>query len=231
MAELLTWDDPGKKLYETGVDKVVVYPVDGTGAYKPGYAWNGITGITESPEGAEITSLYANNQKYINLVSAEELKATIEAYTYPDAFATCDGTAELATGVRVGQQNRTTFGLCYRTTLGNDSQGNSYGYKLHLLYGCTASPSEKAFQTINDSPEANTFSWEVSTTPVPCPGMKATSLITIDSTTADDDDLAALETILYGTKATGSGQDTPARMPLPDEIADIFDAVVPGVGG
>lgn len=197
------WDAQGEHLYETGVNHCVLYPYNTTTKkYAPGVAWNGITGITESPSGAEATPLYADNIKYLNLISAEEFAATVEAYTYPDEFAVLDGTGALATGVNVGQQNRGLFGLSYRTELGNDVDGNDYGYKLHLIYGAKASPSEKAYTTINDSPEAITFSWSINTTPVDVPGFKQTALITIDSTKADSDKLGDLEDILYGTDAT-----------------------------
>ena len=225
---LLKWDEPTEHLYETGVKNCVLYPLSDSGVYSPGVVWNGITAINESPEGAETNPVYADDQKYLNLISAEDLKATIEALYYPDEFEECDGTAELATGVVIGQQSRKTFGLCFRTTLGNDSKGNEYGYKLHLIYGCMAAPSEKAHSTISDSPEPTTFSWELSTTPVNVSGHKPTASITIDSTKADATDLAALETILYGTAAipgTGSEDGTPevpARLPLPSEVASIF---------
>lgn len=209
----LTWDETGKRLYETGVRKGVLYVMDNSGTYPKGVAWNGLTAVTESPSGADSNPLYADDIKYLDLRSAEEFGATIEAYTYPDEFAECDGTAELAEGVTVGQQARKTFGLCYRTVLGNDVSNDAYGYKLHLIYGATASPSEKGYQTVNDSPEAITFSWELTTTPVNVTGMKPTAIITIDSTKADPDKLAALEAILYG-----SGENTTARLPLPDEV-------------
>ena len=179
---------------------------------------NGLTAITESPSGAEATPLYADDIKYLNLLSNEEFGATIEAYTYPDEFAECDGSAELVTGVTIGQQKRKVFGLCYRTTIGNDVDGNDHGYKLHLIYGCLAAPSEKAYSTINDSPEAITFSWEVTTTPVNVEGFKPTSQITIDSTKADPTKLAALEAVLYG------GAETEAKLPLPDEVATLMSA-------
>lgn len=215
----LTWDDTGKRFYETGVDRGVLYPLSAAGsAYDTGVAWNGLTAVTESPSGAEATAIYADNIKYLSLMSAEEFGATIEAYTYPDEFAACDGSAELADGVTIGQQDRKTFGLCYRTILGNDSQGNSLGYKLHLLYGCKASPSEKGYQTVNDSPEAITFSWEITTTPVSVTGLKPTACITIDSTKADPTCLAALETALYGS----TEPDGNPRLPLPDEVKTLM---------
>lgn len=212
----LTWDNSGERFYETGVKQGVLYPIQTGGVYSKGVAWNGLTAVTESPSGAEATALYADDIKYLNLLSNEEFGATIEAYTYPDEFADCDGSAALATGVMIGQQKRKTFGLCYRTTLGNDVDGNDYGYKLHLIYGCLAAPSEKAYATINDSPEAITFSWEVTTTPVSVNGFKPTSCITIDSTKANETKLAELEDILYGK------DEAEARLPLPDEIATLM---------
>ena len=217
----ITWDDTSKRLYETGVKMGVLYPIQSDGAYTKGVAWNGLTAVTESPSGAEATALYAEDIKYLNLMSNEEFGATIEAYTYPDEFAECDGSAALAKGVMIGQQKRKTFGLCYRTTLGNDVEGNDYGYKLHLVYGCLAAPSEKAYSTINDSPEAITFSWEVSTTPVAVTGFKPTSQITIDSTKVDASKLSSLENILYGTNADGDTGASP-RLPLPDEVATLM---------
>lgn len=224
MAFKIAWDQTGERLYETGVDRGVLYHLDESNKYTRGYAWNGLTGVTESPAGAEATDLYADNIKYLSMRSAETFGATIEAYTYPDEFAECDGSAEIATGVKIGQQSRKTFGLCYRTVIGNDVNGNDHGYLLHLIYGCTASPSEKAYATINDSPEAITFSWEVTTTPVNVEGFKPTASLTIDSTKANATDLATLEGILYGTAAGAEG--TPAavepRLPLPDEVAEIM---------
>ena len=214
----IIWDNTGERTYETGVDHGVLYPIQEGGLYTKGVAWNGLTAVTESPSGAEATALYADDIKYLNLMSNEEFGCTIEAYTYPDEFAACDGSASLAEGVSIGQQPRKTFGLCYRTTLGNDTDGNDYGYKLHMVYGCLAAPSEKAFSTINDSPEAITFSWEVSTTPVNVAGHKPTAHLEIDSTKADPVKLAALEEILYG------GAETEARLPLPDEIATLMAA-------
>lgn len=207
----IEWDKTGERLYETGTKKGVLYPqVDG--AYPKGVAWNGITAVSESPSGAEATPLYADDIKYLNLMSTEEFGATIEAYTYPKEFSECDGSAEIAKGVKIGQQKRKNFGLCYVTTLGNDVDGNKYGYKIHLVYGATASPSEKGYATINDSPEAITFSWEISTTPVNVTGFEPTASIEIDSTKVDEAKLKALEDILYGT------DDVDARLPLPDEI-------------
>ena len=215
----LTWDNTGERIFETGVKQGVLYPIQSDGKYTKGVAWNGLTAVTESPSGAEATALYADDIKYLNLLSNEEFGATIEAYTYPDEFAECDGSAELATGVMIGQQKRKIFGLCYRTTIGNDVEGNDYGYKLHLVYGCLAAPSEKGYSTINDNPDAITFSWEVSTTPVNVEGFKPTSQITIDSTKADPTKLAALEAILYGSA------ETEAKLPLPDEVATIMSSV------
>lgn len=215
----LVWDKTGERLYETGVKQGVLYLLGSTGTYTKGVAWNGLTNVTESPSGAEATPLYADDIKYLNLMSTEELGGTIEAYTYPDEFAECDGSASLANGVYIGQQARKTFGFCYRTTLGNDVDNNNYGYKLHLVYGALASPSEKAYSTINDSPEAITFSWEFSTTPVNVTGHKPTASITIDSTKVDAEKLAALEAILYGDT------EAEARLPLPDEVAEIFATV------
>lgn len=212
----LVWDKTGERFYETGVKQGVLYPQDTKGAYPKGVAWNGLTTVTESPSGAEATPLYADDIKYLNLISTEELGGTIEAYTYPDEFAECDGSAAIAKGVYIGQQPRKTFGLSYRTTLGNDVDSNSYGYKLHLVYGALASPSEKAYATINDSPEAITFSWEFSTTPVNVDGFKPTANIVIDSTKVDPEKLADLEKVLYGDA------EADARLPLPDEVAQIM---------
>lgn len=217
MAEL-KWDNPGERYYETGVKNCVLYIQDETGAYPKGVAWNGITAITESPSGAESEPLYADDTKYLNLISNEEFGATIEAYTYPDEFAECDGTAELATGIKLGQQPRKQFGLCYLTTLGNDLKKNDYGYKLHLVYGCMAAPSEKGYATINDSPEAITFSWEVSTTPVDVPGFKPTAHIEIDSTKVKSEDLVKIKAKLWG-----SASEEPT-LPLPDEIKTLITA-------
>lgn len=219
----IIWDNSGDRLYETGVNNAVLY-TQTNGAYTNGVAWNGITAITESPSGAEASPLYADNIKYLNLMSAEEFGATIEAYTYPNEFAECDGTAELADGVSIGQQKRSTFGLSYKTTVGNDIDGSDHGYKLHLIYGALAAPSEKAYATMNDSPEAINFSWEVSTTPVNVTGKKPTASLTIDSTKADATKLAALEVILYGKNPTTEGgtDGTEPRLPLPDEIATLF---------
>lgn len=220
----LVWDNTGDRLYETGVKQGVLYPQGPTGNYPKGVAWNGLTAVTESPSGAEATALYADDIKYLNLLSTEEFGATIEAYTYPAEFEECDGSASLAKGVSIGQQKRKQFGLAYRTTLGNDVDGNDYGYKLHLIYGALAAPSEKGYATINDSPEAITFSWEVTTTPVSVEGFKPTASVTIDSTKVDAEKLAALEVILYGKDPTSEGGEdgVDPRLPLPDEIATLF---------
>ena len=226
----IVWDKTGERYYETGVKMGVLYPIQEGGTYNKGVAWNGLTAVTESPSGAEATPLYADDIKYLNLISNEEFGCTIEAYTYPDEFAECDGSAALAAGVMIGQQKRKIFGLSYRTAFGNDVDGTDHGYKLHLVYGCLAAPSEKAYATINDSPEAITFSWEVTTTPVSVTGFKPTSQITIDSTKVKAEKLTALEDILYGKDGTdgrstdggsGSGATEP-RLPLPDEIAALF---------
>lgn len=217
----LEWDKTGEHLYETGVDHGVLYFPDQTGAYKNGVAWNGLISVSESPSGAEATGQYADNIKYLNLISAEEFGATIEAYTYPEEFEACNGNKELvdASGVYVGQQSRSVFGFCYRTMIGNDTDGQDHGYKLHLVYGCQVSPSEKAYQTINDSPEALTFSWELSTTPVNVTGKKPTALLVIDSTKIDKEKLAKIEAKLYGDETS-----TGAVLPTPDEIAAILAA-------
>lgn len=220
----LVWDKTGERYYETGVKMGVLYPQEIGGTYPKGVAWNGLTAVTESPSGAEPSPIYADDTKYLNLVSTEDFGATIEAYTYPDEFAECDGSAEIAAGVKIGQQKRKTFGLCYRTTLGNDVEGNDYGYKLHIIYGAQAAPSERAFATINDSPEAITMSWELSTTPVTVTGFKPTAHLEIDSTKVKKEDLAALELILYGKDPTSDGgaDGVDPRLPLPDEIATLF---------
>lgn len=220
----IEWDKTGEHLYETGVDRGVLYVMDATGAYPDGVAWNGLTSVTESPSGAEANAIYADNIKYLNLFSAEEFGATVEAYTYPDEFALCDGSSALLTGVVIGQQPRKTFGLCYRTVVGNDVAGESYGYKIHIIYGAMASPSEKAYQTINDSPEAITFSWELNTTPVNVIGHKPTATLVIDSTKTTTGKMTAIEQVLYGTPASGSTEAVAARLPLPDEIATIMNA-------
>ena len=212
----LEWDLVGERLYETGVDRGVLYHPDGSGNYDEGFAWNGLTTVTETPSGAEANPQYADNIKYLNLYSYEEFGGTIEAFTYPDEFGLNDGTAQPAAGISVGQQTRKQFGLCFRTRLGNDVDGTDHGYKLHLVYGATASPSEKAYASINDSPEAIAFSWEFATVPVAWSGGRPTSLIVIDSTQVDPADLAALEAELYGD----SGSD--ARLPLPDEVVTLL---------
>ena len=216
----LVWDKTGDRLYETGVKNGVLY-IPTAGVYSKGVAWNGLTAVTESPSGAEATALYADDTKYLSLMSAEEFGATIEAYTYPDEFAACDGSAELADGVMIGQQKRSTFGLCYKTTIGNDTDGNDHGYKLHIIYGAQAKPSERAYATINDSPEAITFSWEITTTPVNVTGAKPTASLVIDSTKADPSKLAALEDILYGKDGEPASEP---RLPLPDEIKSLMTA-------
>ena len=217
----LTWDDIGNRLYETGVEQVALYVQDSDGSYKNGVAWNGVTAITESPSGAEATPLYANNGKYLELRSAEEFGASIEAYTYPDDFAACDGSAELLPGVKLGQQVRKAFGLVYKTKIGNDVEGETHGYKLHIVYGAKAAPSEKAYATINDSPEAITFSWEITTTPVAVEGFKPTAHIELESTKLGDAKMAAIEAIIYGSN---EGTSSP-RLPLPSEIKSVLSAV------
>ena len=214
----LVWDEVGKRIYETGVDKGVLYVQDEEGAYGKGVAWNGLTAVNESPSGAEPTPLYADNIKYLELTSKEEYGATIEAYTYPDEFEACDGSAELGAGVVIGQQSRKVFGLCYRTVKGNDVKNNDYGYKIHLVYGCKAKPAQKNYQTINDSPEAITFSWEVSTTPVEVEGFKPTATVTIDSTKVTAEKLKSIEDALYGTESVEP------KLLLPDEIMAIVKA-------
>lgn len=213
----LVWDQSGKRLYETGVDHGVLYPIQTGGVYSKGVAWNGLTAVTESPSGADVSDIYADNMKYLGLVGAEKFGATVEAYTYPDEFAECDGSVELVKGATIGQQNRKVFGMVYRTVIGNDVDGNEHGYKLHLIYGATAAPSEKAYNTINEDPEAITFSWELSTTPVNVTGHKPTASLTIDSTKADPTKLAELEKILFGDT------ETEPRLPLPDEIAQLLN--------
>lgn len=217
---ILTWDNVGERFYETGVDHGVLYIPDAGGAYVNGVAWNGLTSVTESPSGAEANPQYADNIKYLNLISAEEFGATIEAFTYPDEFGQFDGIATPTAGVSVGQQGRKIFGLSYRTKLGNDVDGEDHGYKIHLIYGCQAAPSEKAYNTVNDSPEAITFSWELSTTPVAVTGLRPTASITVDSTKVGATELTALEDALYGTAGTDP------RLPLPDEVITIISAGV-----
>ena len=221
----IVWDKTGERYYETGVKNGVLY-LQTNGVYNNGVAWNGLTAVTESPSGAEATALYADDMKYLNLYSAEEFGATIEAYTYTDEFGECDGSKELVEGVTIGQQTRKAFGLCYRTVIGNDTDGEAHGYKLHIIYGAMASPSEKAYATINDSPEAITFSWEVTTTPVNVTGAKPTASVVIDSTKADPTKLAALETILYGKDPTelGGSDGVEPRLPLPDELKTLMTA-------
>lgn len=211
----IVWDKAGEHFYETGVDHGVLYPTK-AGVYQSGVAWNGLTSVSESPSGAESTAQYADNIKYLNLISAEEFGATIEAFTYPDEFSVCDGSAEPVKGVMIGQQVRRPFGLCYRTLIGNDLAGTDYGYKLHLIYGATASPSERVYATVNDSPEAITFSWEVATTPVEVPGYKPTASLTIDSTKVSPANMAKLEDILYGTA------EAEPRLPMPQEVIDLI---------
>ena len=213
----LTWDVTGARTYETGVDRGVLYPMAGS-AYSKGVAWSGLTGVTESPSGAEANPFYADNIKYLNIMSAEEFGGTIEAYMYPDEFGECNGEASLADGVNIGQQSRKAFGMCYRTIIGNDTAGNDYGYKLHLIYGAQVSPSERAYQTVSDSPEPTTMSWEFTTTPVMVDGFKATSYLTIDSTKIDKDKLAAIEAKLYGT------EEAEPTLLLPNEIKAMLAA-------
>lgn len=219
----ITWDAIGERFYETGVDHGVLYTPDATGVYASGVAWNGLTSVSESPSGAEANAQYADNIKYLNLISAEEFGATIEAFTYPPEFAPFDGLGVPSDGVVVGQQPRKSFGLCYRTRLGNDVAGDAYGYKLHLVYGCQASPSEKAYNTINDSPEAITFSWEITTTPVPVTGFNPTALIVVDSTLVDSAALTSLEALLYGDTLA-------ATLPMPDEVLALFPKVGTSTG-
>lgn len=214
----LAWDETGKRLYETGVRKTVLYPQDSNGTYPNGYAWSGVTNITEKPTGAEATALYADDIKYLNLISNEDLEASIEAYMYPDEFAECNGSAELTSGVTVGQQKRKSFGLAYQTALGNDTDGYDHGYKIHLIYGCVAAPSEEAHATVNDSPEAMTMSWEIKTTPVSVDGLKPTASLAIDSTKVAPEKLKKLEDVLYGTET-----EEP-RLPLPNEVKTILTA-------
>lgn len=217
----MIWDQTGERLYETGTDHGVLYPAldtvtDPTKPYGAGVAWNGLTAVNESPSGAEPNPLWADNIKYLNLMSAETFGATIEAYTYPAEFEACDGSREIATGAVIGQQPRKMFGFCYRTLIGNDTQSNDHGYKLHLVYGCLASPSAKNYQSVNDSPEAITFSWEISTTPVDVTGFKPTATLVIDSTKTDAAKLASLEEILYGDGTVA------ARLPLPNEVVTLL---------
>lgn len=217
----LTWDQTGEKLYETGVQKGVLYPMNGA-VYGTGVAWNGLTAVNETPSGAESTKLYADDIKYLDIRSAEEFGATIEAYSSPEEFDACDGTASLADGVNIGQQNRKGFGFCYRSTIGNDTEYNNYGYKLHIIYGLTAAPSERSYSTVNDSPEAATLSWEVSSTPVNVAGFKPTSIVTINSKKIDPEALKEIEDALYGT------EEAEPKILLPDEIKAICDKHVGG---
>lgn len=227
----IIWDKTGERLYETGCDHGVLYPMQTGGVYNKGVAWNGLTAVTESPSGAEASPLYADNIKYVNLVSNEEFGATVEAYMYPDEFAECDGSVEIMPGMYAGQQSRKTFGLAYRTILGNDTDLNDYGYKLHLVYGCLAAPSEKGYSTVNDSPEAATLSWEISTTPVSInklvngKKLKPTATLTFDSTKFTAKFITQLEEILYGKDPTtdGGNDGVEPRLPLPDEIIELFD--------
>lgn len=212
----LVWDQTGQKTYETGVEQCALFPQSAEGTYPKGYAWNGITGVSESPSGAEATAIYADNIKYLSLLSAEEFGATITAYTYPAEFEACDGSAEIADGVSVGQQDRTPFGLVYKTIIGNDTKQNKYGYKLHFIYGALAKPSSMDYKSVNDSPEAIEMSWEVTTTPVAVAGMKPTAKLVVDSTKCNAEKLAALEAIVYGS------EEKEARLPLPDEIATLM---------
>lgn len=219
----LEWDKAGERLYETGVDRVVLYPIrdtisDPTDPYDAGVAWNGVTAISQSASGGEPTPLWADNIKYLNLMSAEEAQLSIEAYTYPDEFEQCDGTRSIVNGVTIGQQARKMFGLSYRTLIGNDQKQSDYGYKIHIVYGCLASPSDRSYATVNDSPEAISFSWSITTTPVDVSGFTPTSIITIDSTTVAAAKLAAIESILYGTAAAGNSAAVNAKLPLPAEI-------------
>lgn len=219
----LAWDAQGERTYETGVDRGVLYVQNFGGGYADGVPWNGLTAVSESPSGAEATPLYADNIKYLNLISAEEFGASIEAFTYPEQFGVCDGTAAPAPGITVGQQRRTPFGLSYRTLVGNDVDGSDHGYKIHLVYGAQAAPSERAYATVNDSPEAITFSWEVTTTPVEVPGLKPSAQLTIDSTKVDSDTLKQLEDILYGS------ENKEASLPTPTEILALFAGTIPEV--
>lgn len=232
----LIWDADGTRRFETGVDHGVLYLRDKDGAYNTGVAWNGLTGVTENPSGAEATALWADNIKYLNLISAEEFSATVTAYTYPDEFAECDGSVSVAKGVKIGQQARKTFGMSYRTLIGDDIEGDDKGYKIHMIYGCSATPSDKGYTTKNDSPSAIEFSWTVNTTPVNVTGFKPTATVEVDSTTTDPERLKVLEAVLYGTddeKASewmkyAEGEEVvPAgpRLPLPDEVVKIVGAI------
>ena len=215
MARLI-WDEVGQRFFETGVKNGVLYVQDNDGSYKNGVVWNGLTAVTESPSGAEETPLYADDVKYLTLRSAEEFGATVEAYTYPEEFEQCDGSAAIAAGVTIGQQARRAFGLCYRTSVGNDIQGQNFSYKLHLIYGCTVAPSEKSYSTINDNPEAITFSWELSTVPVPVAGFKPTASLVIDASKVGEEKMALLENALFG------GEDNEAKLLTPNEIMSLI---------
>lgn len=217
----LKWDQTGERLYETGCDRGVLFPVATGGTYGSGVAWNGLSSVNQSPSGAEATAVYADNIKYLDLMSAETFGATVEAYTYPTEFAECDGSATIAQGVTAGQQTRKMFGLSYRTMIGNDTEGTDHGYKIHLIYGCKAAPSERNYATINDSPEATALSWELTTTPVDVPGFKPTAHLEIDSTKADPTKLEALEKILYGSDEEPESQ---SRLPLPEEVITLMGA-------
>lgn len=220
----LKWDQIGEKTYETGVGNGVLYVQKGSGSYDKGVAWNGLSAVTESPSGAEPTAIYADNIKYLELTSAEEFGATVEAYTYPDEFAECDGSAEVADGVMIGQQDRKAFGMAYKTIVGNDTEKNAHGYKLHMIYGATAAPSEKGYATVNDSPEAITLSWELSTTPVEVTDHKPTATLVIDSTKANPEKLKALEDILFGT------DEAEPRLPMPNEVISLMKVDPPVAG-
>ena len=223
----LVWDQVGQKKYETGAKNCVLFPML-TGSYQKGTAWNGLTAVNESPKGAELTPLWADDSNYGNMMSAEEYGGTIEAYTYPKEFEVCDGSVEVAGGVTIGQQPRKPFGLCYVTSIGNDTEGDAYGEKIHIVYGAQASPSDKGYKTKTESPEAVTLSWEFKSTPVPVKGHKPSATMTVDSTTCDAEKFAALKDILYGTDAVGEKAVTESRLPLPDEIITLIGPVVAG---
>ena len=218
----LKWDEPGTRLYETGTKNGVLYLQDVTGAYNTAVAWNGLTGFSEEPDGGDANDIYADDIKYLSLRATENFKGTITAYTYPDEFAACDGSATLLAGVTVGQQPRKPFGFSYVSTIGNDTEFDNHGYKIHLIYGCSVSPSSKDYQTINDSPEAIEFSWELDTIPVNVTGHKPTAHVVIDSTKLTDDGLAAIKNVLYGTDASTGTEGTSGRLPLPDEVVTII---------
>lgn len=220
----LKWDQTGERIYETGVSNGVLYVQKANGSYDNGVAWNGLSTVTESPSGAESNAIYADNIKYLALTSAEEFGATVEAYTYPDEFAECDGSAEVADGVMIGQQDRKAFGMAYKTIVGNDTEKNAHGYKLHMIYGATAAPSEKGYSTVNDSPEPITLSWELSTTPVEVTGHKPTATLVIDSTKANPEKLKALEDILFGS------DETEARLPMPNEVISLMKEDIQAAG-